>query len=282
MNIHHWSFHPGDDITRRLRALKREMTGLCLWHSFQSARSGRGSFEECLYERTMIWRYLPWRSRSISQDPLSEENELWQEFTEGLANIYELFERPGDAAGFTAAAMDFAVPMYEREERYEDADAESPLEELVARDEEMNWFGCFRCTAEPDGDRAEIHIGNNMAPESPFADRRRKFTWMQQLLEDAARNAPWIRRIGTSSWLNNYAAYTELFPASYRDSFAASSPDRMRGLGSWGQFITHELTLNEPRAETLKREQRFELVQYRGTCEFGDLVDHVGERLSGM
>ncbi len=76
MNIHHWYFHPRDDITRRLRALKREMTGLCLWHSFQSARSGRGSFEECLYERTMIWRYLPWRSRSISQDPLSEENEL--------------------------------------------------------------------------------------------------------------------------------------------------------------------------------------------------------------
>ena len=76
MNVHHWSFHPRDDITRRLRALKREMTGLCLWHSFQSARSGRGSFEECLYERTMIWRYLPWKSRSISQDPLSEENEL--------------------------------------------------------------------------------------------------------------------------------------------------------------------------------------------------------------
>ena len=76
MNVHHWSFHPGDDITRRLRTLKREMTGLCLWHSFQSARSGRGSFEECLYGRTMIWRYLPWRSRSISPDPLSEENEL--------------------------------------------------------------------------------------------------------------------------------------------------------------------------------------------------------------
>ena len=56
----------------------------------------------------------------------------------------------------------------------------------------------------------------------------------------------------------------------------------MRGLGWWGQFITHEVTLNERRAETLKQEQRFELVQYRGTCEFEDLADHVGEQLSGM
>ena len=186
------------------------------------------------------------------------------------------------AAAFTGAAMDFVVPMYEREERYGDANAASLLEELVARDAAMNWFGCFRYTAEPDGDRAEIHIGNNTAPHSPFADRRRKFAWMKQLLEDAAGKAPGIRRIGTSSWLDSYPAYTELFPESYRDSFAAANPDRMRGLGSWGQFITHELTLNEGRAETLKQEQRFELVQYRGTCEFGDLVDHVAERLSRM
>ena len=130
--------------------------------------------------------------------------------------------------------MDFAVPMYEREEQWEDANAASLLEELIARDEEMNWFGCFRYTAEPDGDRAEIHIGNHMAPASPFADRRRKFAWMQQLLEDVAGNAPQVRRIGTSSWLNNYPAYTELFPESYRDSFAAASPDRMRGLGFVG------------------------------------------------
>ena len=119
-------------------------------------------------------------------------------------------------------------------------------------------------------------------PLAPFTDRRRKFAWMQQLLEDAAGNAPGIRRIGTSSWLNNYAAYTELFPASYRDSFVAASPGRMRGLGWWGQFITHEVTLNEPRAGRLKQEQRFELAQYRGTCEFGELAEHVGEQLSGM
>ena len=282
MNIHHWSFHPGDDIKRRLRALKREMTGLCLWHSFQTARSGRGSFEECLYERTMIWRYLPWKSRSMAQDPASEENGLWQEFRDGLTAIFASFERPGDAAAFTCAAMDFAVPMYEREEQWEDANAGSLLEELIARDKEMGWFGCFRYTPEPDGDRAEIHIGNNRAPESPFADRRRKFAWVKQLLEDVAGNAPQVRRIGTSSWLNNYPAYTELFPESYRDSFTAASPDRMRGLGSWGQFITHEVTLNERRAETLKQEQRFELVQYRGTCDFGEFVDHVAEQQSGL
>ena len=282
MNIHHWSFHPGDDITRRLRALKREMTDLCLWHAFQTARKGSGNFDECLYERTMIWRYLPWKSRSITQDPVSEANVLWQEFREGLAAIFTSFERAGDARAFTGAAMGFVVPMYECEEQYEDANAESLLEELIARDAAMNWFGCFRYTAEPDRDRAEIHIGNNTAPDSPFADRRRKFAWMQQLLEDAARNAPEIRRIGTSSWLNNYAAYTELFPASYRDSFVAASPGRMRGLGWWGQFITHEVTLNEPRAERLKQEQRFELVQYRGTCEFEDLADHVAQQLSGL
>ena len=281
MNIHHWSFHPGDDIKRRLRALKRGMTGLCLWHAFQTARNGSGNFEECLYERTMIWRYLPWKSRPMAQYPVSEENELWQEFREGLAAIFTSFERPGDAAAFSGAAMDLVVPMSEREEQYEDANAESLLEELIARYAAMNWFGCFRYTAEPDGERAEIPIGNNKAPASPYADRRRKFDWMQQLLEDAAGNAPWIRRIGTSSWLNNYAAYTELFPASYRDSFVAASPGRMRGLGWWGQFITHELTLNEPRAKRLKQAQRFELAQYRGTCEFGDFVEHVGGRLSG-
>ena len=56
----------------------------------------------------------------------------------------------------------------------------------------------------------------------------------------------------------------------------------MRGLGWWGQFITHEVTLNERRAERLKQEQRFELVQYRGTCELWDLMEHVAEQLSVM
>ena len=36
------------------------------------------------------------------------------------------------------------------------------------------------------------------------------------------------------------------------------------GTGLVGQFITNDPTLNERRAETLKREQRFELGQYRG------------------
>ena len=85
------------------------------------------------------------------------------------------------AAAFTRPPTDFVVPMYEREEQYGYANAKSLLEELIAKDEEMKWLGCFRYTAEPDGDRAEIHIANNRAPDSPFSDRCRKFAWMQQL-----------------------------------------------------------------------------------------------------
>ena len=153
----------------------------------------------------------------------------------------------------------------------------------MARDEEMNWFGCFRYTAEPDGDRAEIHIGNHMAPASPFADRRRKFGWMQQLLEDAARNAP-------QDQAHRHELVAEQLRCLHR-AVSGGLPRFVRrrrvptACGDWvpgGSSSPASSPLNQPRAETLKREQRFELVQYRGTCEFGDLVEHVGERLSGM
>ena len=284
MALYSWSFHHDDDILGRLQTLKRDLTELCLWHVFQMARTGIRNFEDGLYDWTMVWRYLPWRSRSIPSLPQGRDNPLWQEFSQGLNRIYTSFMHVEDVESFTRAAMEFVTPLYEQEEGYEDANATRMHEELASKDAQMNWFGCFRYTVGDPGveDRAEMHINNNAAPDSPFADKRRMFSWLHDMAKDIVQKAPHVKRIGTGSWLNIHPAFLEAYPPSYRDSLVLLSADRKRGMGWWGQFITLRVTLNERRADILKKERRFDCFQYEGVCSFDEFRRRVEAQLSNQ
>ena len=287
------SFHHDDEIKQRLRKLKRDLTALCFWHLFEMSRRYIKTLDAGLFDWSLLWRYLPWQARSASPTSHERDNSLWKEFADAVVAIGARYEPSGDVEAFVAEAMPIADRLYRQQERWEDEHLPAEVPAMRKAYAEVGWFGCFRYTAGDsrrgtrrdspvDPHRAEMHIQNNVAPESPFADKRRLFGWMHEMVRDIEANHPDLQGIGTGSWLNNSEAFLQIYPPSYRRSLMRFTGDDKAGLGIWGQFITYKLTLNEPRAEILRREHRFECHHMQGTCDFAEFRDHVAQQLSAV
>ena len=115
--------------------------------------------------------------------------------------------------------------------------------------EQPHW-GCFAYEYLPDEHRIAIHFSNqDFTGYGPLSYQRidvRKaeltamFTAIRQEHSDA-------EIVTGGSWLYNLEAYKRLFPAEYGQS--AKAPERIPylGRGLWGQFLNHELLMDEHR-----------------------------------
>ena len=283
--IYSWSYHHDEATRQRLHRLKRDITALCLWHVFQMGQMGIRSMESGLVDWTMIWRFLPWRARGAPQKPHDVTNPLWSEFSALITGIAVRYATREDAASFVQEAMEALEPWYLAEEAAEDRElGGGGHRPMLAAHRKLGWFGCFRYTVgkpaapphwpEPRDHVAEIHIQNHVTPDSPFGDRRRLAAWMQELAADVEAMAPHVTRIGTGSWLNATRHFLQVYPQSYAASLVRLSGERKAGLGTWGQFITRDLGLNEPRARLLRAEQTFACPQAYGNCSFDEFRRH--------
>ena len=283
--IYSWSYHHDAATRQRLRRLKRDLTALCLWHVFQMGHMGTRSLESGLYHSTMIWRFLPWRARAVPQTPHDAANPLWSEFSALITGIAARYATRDDAAPFVKEAMEALESWYLAEEAAEDRElGGGGHRAMLDPHRTLRWFGCFRYTvgkaADPPywperrDDVAEIHIQNHVTPDSPFSDRRRLAAWMQELAADVEANAPHVTRIGTGSWLNASRHFLQVYPPGYAASLVRLSGERKSGLGTWGQFITRDLRLNEPRAQLLRTEQTFACPQAYSNCSFDEFRRH--------
>ena len=290
--LYHSSFHHNDEIKRRLRALKRDLTVLSLHYLFEMDRRWITTLDSGLFNWSMVWRYLPWRVRNIPAQPHDQNNPLWREFADEVVSLADCHEVKDRIDPFLRKAMRFIVAMYEEEENWEDEHLPGEVPSMGRQHADVGWFGCFRyhvgtrlgTTADSpiDPTRAEIHIQNNVAPESPFHDRYRLFTWMSEMAKDMEAKHPRLQRVGTGSWLNNKRSFLQIYPASYKESLDRFPGDNKSGLGTWGQFIAHGLTLNKQRAEILRRELRFPCPQLQGTCNVDHFKDHVDQQLRSL
>lgn len=138
-----------------------------------------------------------------------EADALWREFTSGLTAISDKFEQeidpreqlsPKQTEAFVEAAMIFVEPYFAEQEAWEDAHMMKLLPKVLARhfwtgkvgeapggSEKKAasgtpapapaapgpWWGAFRYTIDASGMRADVHIHNHLAPESPFSDTAR-------------------------------------------------------------------------------------------------------------
>ena len=141
--------------------------------------------------------------------PSAEADALWLEFTSGLTHLSEQFEQelnpreqlsPQQTERFVEAAMNFVEPYFAEQEAWEDAHMMILLPKVLARHFWMGkvgeapggceekaasgtpapapaaprpWWGAFRYTIDASGMRADVHIHNHLAPESPFSDTTR-------------------------------------------------------------------------------------------------------------
>ena len=283
--IYSWSYHHDEATRQRLHRLKRDITALCLWHVFQMGQMGIRSLESGLVDWTMIWRFLPWRARGAPQKPHDVTNPLWSEFSALITRIAARYATREDAASFVQEAMEALEPWYLEEEAAEDRElGDGGHRSMLAAHRKLGWFGCFRYTVgkpaapphwpEPRDHVAEIHIQNHVTPDSPFGDRPRLAAWMQELASDVEARAPHVTRIGTGSWLNATRHFLQVYPQSYAASLVRLSGEGKAGLGTWGQFITRDLRLNEPRAQLLRTEQTFACPPAYGNCSFDEFRRH--------
>jgi hypothetical protein len=288
--LYSWSFHHDDEIKQRLRSLKRDLTALAFWHLFEMDRRWIKTLEAGLLDWSPLWRYLPWPARSTAAEPIDRNRPIWREFLDGVVAIVGRYKESGDVERFVGDALPVAEQMYEEQERWEDEHLPAEVPAILHQHADAGWFGCFRytfgnshTTIWPDSPvdplRAEVHIQNHVAPDSPFHDSKRLFTWMSEMVRHIEKHHPELERIGTGSWLNQSDAFLQVYPPSYRATLARTSGDYKAGMGVWGQFITHKLTLNQPRAEILRREHRFACPHLMGTCTIADFREHVARKV---
>ena len=281
MSLYSWSFHFDKNICQQLRILKRELAKLCLSHVFDLSTSGLRDFDIVIFSTTIIWRFLPWKNRKIESQPITKSNLLWNEFETKIRKIYLKYFLRKDREGFVYEAMKIVDRMYVEAEHFEDLHEKIEGERLIENYKKMNWFGCFRYTVEDEKDfyRAEVHINNTVAPESPFSDKERKFNWFKSLVDDIYQKHPEVKDIGTGSWLNNNKGFLELYPPEYEKSLVQITGEEKQGMGWWGQFIRKDLTLNQHRGNILLNEKRFDCLVLRGVCKLKDLKRHVSANL---
>ena len=277
MSLYSWSFHFDKNICQKLRILKRELTKLCLSHVFDLSTSGLRDFDIVIFSTTIIWRFLPWKNRKIQSQPQTNSNPLWNEFETKIKKIWLKYFLSKNREAFVYDAMKVIDQMYLEAEHFEDLHQKIEGERLIENYKKMNWFGCFRYTVGDEGNshRVEVHIHNNVTPESPFSDKKRKFNWFKDLIQDIYQKHPEVKSIGTGSWLNNNNGFLELYPPEYKKSLVQITGEEKKGMGWWGQFIRKDLTLNEHRANILLKEKRFDCLVLQGVCKLKELERYV-------
>ncbi len=249
-----------------------DLTRLALWHAFDRVTKGDAPLELALDSWTMVWFFCPWH---LSPEPLGtprKERALYGRITHDLRGVLEKHGQSRDCRGFADESFAYLEPLfaeYDREHR------RSPARSIP-------WFGCIGYTEDQrDPERAALHFYNACCPDSPFADTEALLDDMRQCLRHLRDALPLVRRVSCGSWVNNLRPFLSLFPACYGESLVASDPDAKTGMGWWGQFVRRDGTLNEERADELRRTGRFPFERTRGECGVAELADHVATRLSG-
>jgi hypothetical protein len=116
--------------------------------------------------------------------------------------------------------------------------------------EERHW-GCFAFEWRPVQRAIRIHFSNEDAPEFGPLSRNRVATRLNELgamFAVVRAERPDAERVIGGSWLYALDAYRRLFPPSFSASAAPDEP-HLQYRALWGQFLRHDWSMNQPRAE---------------------------------
>jgi hypothetical protein len=116
--------------------------------------------------------------------------------------------------------------------------------------QERHW-GCFAFEWRPTQRAIRIHFSNEDAPEPGPLSRERTALRLDELRAMFAvvrAERPDAERVIGGSWLYALDAYRRLFPPSFNASATPDEP-HLQYRALWGQFLRHDWTVSQPRAE---------------------------------
>jgi hypothetical protein len=135
--------------------------------------------------------------------------------------------------------------------------------------ERKDYFGCFRYDYHADTKIIHLHFANTEEPHSPFEHPERRKADLRAIVADIENKKLQPVRAHFDSWMNALKPVASLFPASHAQSLAAAE-EFPKGYGWWGQFIQKDGSLNQRRAEAMKRSGQFELARLNGSSPWTD------------
>lgn len=143
---------------------------------------------------------------------------------------------------------------------------------------EENVFGAFafevaKLSADSD-EIIAIHIGNNKIPESPFKDMENLRKELTALVNYVSEKHPAVKKIGCSSWLNDFSRFLDMFPPEWGST--CSKPNQVAyGYNWWGQFVSRTGGFNFRNAEKMRQTGTFPFNSLSGSCTIESLRKHL-------
>jgi hypothetical protein len=248
-----------------------DLTQLALWHAFDRVAKGDASLEFALDAWTMVWFFCPWHLSPEPPETPRNDRALYKRIIHDVQGLLEKHRQRLDSRRFSEESFAYLDPLF----------AEYDREHYRNPPRSLSWFGCIGYNTDPrDPTRAALHFYNACCPGSPFEDMDALFDDMRQCVRHLRDADPRVQRVSCGSWINNLQPFLSLFPACYASDLVVSDPNAKSGMGWWGQFVRRDGTLNEERADELRRTGRFHYERKRGECALAELVDHVDAHYS--
>ena len=137
-------------------------------------------------------------------------------------------------------------------------------------------FGMFLYEVGPGGkeDTLDLHMGNSLSPASPFRDAAARRLDLLALLDDAQQRYPLLEQIESTSWMNTFQPFLQLFPASWQQSASRPIPLQYT-YGWWGQLVSRTGAFHRENGEHLHRTGRFRYPCVACTCTIDALRRHL-------
>lgn len=259
------------------RNLVENLTRLSLWFAGQRALAGdplrdvMGS-KTPLYRLTVLWDGTTNRTSPEGgwQDP------GWDTLVGRLERIRLRHGGRGNAEQWEQEGLDVLWPYLEpRIERDVRAWPWIPSC-LGATRPEAGVFGFFLYEwqeVDEDGGPLLLHMGNSLAPRSPFDDMAERARDLLLLLGSARKARPNVGRLVSNSWLNSFGPFMRLFPPEW-SSEATPGP-----LGYtydwWGQFVTRRGSYHSRNGQRFRLTHSFPYPSVACGCDIGTLSDYL-------
>ncbi len=239
---------------------------LALRHAFDRVVKGDASLEFALDAWTKVWFFCPWHLSPAPPETPRNARALYKRIIHDVNGLLEKHRQSLDSRRFSEesfAYLDHLFSEYDREHHRNPSTS-------------LSWFGCIGYNPDRrDPTHAVLHFYNACCPESPFGDMDVLFDDMRQCARHLRNADHRVQRVSCGSWINNLQPFLSQFPACYAGSLVVSDPNAKSGMGWWGQFVRRDGTLNEERADELRRTGRFHYERKHGECALAELVDHV-------
>lgn len=259
-------------ITRESRTeMVREIIKLSIFYAFRQSPDGR-SFADVLTRQTPVYRLLG-RWDGTHHPATGAPDPQWTAWVTELARL-----PPGPPS------EDFGVNVFRSE-----------WEAGVERDLRLwPWtpdtygrtplgtgtygFFLYELRSSPgEPDVLFLHMGNALAPESPFADPPARFRELRAVLTDARQRCPGLTRVACESWLNSHPGFLQFFPPAWKNS---ARPMPMGYYFSWwGQFVTRAGGFHFRNGEHLRRTGAFPFPSSGCHCTLADFEAHLQCRM---